>query len=167
MFDFSPQIWWINYKFNKLFDKNIDLEKNIEDAIDIAWESIYTPQPKGCATHELHNYLELRQRQRVVEMLKESKVSGLRIKELSNEVENISSRIEQLSRRRIQLQSILGDGQLQDWLNALKKLDEQIEELKTMNQLYRSQRLESDEEISSLFREKDKIKLDLNQSKKE
>jgi hypothetical protein len=49
----------------------------------------------------------------------------------------------------------------------IKKLQEEIEELKTMNQLYRSQRLESDEEISSLFREKDKVKLEFNQSKKE
>ena len=49
----------------------------------------------------------------------------------------------------------------------IKKLQEEIEELKTMNQLYRSQRLESDEEIYSLTREKDKIKVELNQSKKE
>jgi FtsZ-binding cell division protein ZapB len=49
----------------------------------------------------------------------------------------------------------------------IKKLQEEIDELKTMNQLYRSQRLESDEEISSLTREKDKIKAEYNQSKKE
>ena len=49
----------------------------------------------------------------------------------------------------------------------IKKLQEEIDEVKTMNQLYRSQRLESDEEISSLSREKDKIRSDYLQLKKE
>lgn len=49
----------------------------------------------------------------------------------------------------------------------IKKFQEEIEMLKTMNQLYRSQRLESDEEISTLCRDKDKIKLEFNQAKKE
>lgn len=42
----------------------------------------------------------------------------------------------------------------------IKKLQEEIEELKTMNQLYRSQRLENNEEIENLGRERDKIKRD-------
>lgn len=49
----------------------------------------------------------------------------------------------------------------------IKKLQEEIDEVKTMNQLYRSQRLESDEEISSLSREKDKLKSEYLQIKKE
>lgn len=42
----------------------------------------------------------------------------------------------------------------------IKKLQEEIEELKTMNQLYRSQRLENYEEIENLGRERDKLKCD-------
>lgn len=42
----------------------------------------------------------------------------------------------------------------------IKKLQEEIDELKTMNQLYRSQRLENYEEIESLGRERDKLKCD-------
>jgi hypothetical protein len=49
----------------------------------------------------------------------------------------------------------------------IKKLQEEIDEVKTMNQLYRSQRLESEEEILSLSREKDKLKLEFFQIKKE
>ena len=49
----------------------------------------------------------------------------------------------------------------------IKKLQEEIEELKTMNQLYRSQRLESDEEISNYVREKEKLKSEFFQLKKE
>ena len=49
----------------------------------------------------------------------------------------------------------------------IKKLHEEIDELKAMNQLYRSQRFESDEEISSLSREKDKLRADYMQLKKE
>ena len=51
--------------------------------------------------------------------------------------------------------------------NKIKKLQEEIEELKTLNQLYRSQRLESDEELSALAREKEKFKLEVNHFKKE
>lgn len=49
----------------------------------------------------------------------------------------------------------------------IKKLQEEIDEIKTMNQLYRSQRLESDEEIAGLSREKDKIKTDYLHLKKD
>lgn len=42
----------------------------------------------------------------------------------------------------------------------IKKLQEEIDELKTMNQLYRSQRLENYEEIENLGRERDKLKCD-------
>lgn len=51
--------------------------------------------------------------------------------------------------------------------NKIKKLQEEIEELKTLNQLYRSQRLESDEELAALAREKEKIKLEMNHFRKE
>lgn len=49
----------------------------------------------------------------------------------------------------------------------IKKLQEEIDEIKTMNQLYRSQRLESDEEIAGLSREKDKVKTDYLHLKKD
>lgn len=49
----------------------------------------------------------------------------------------------------------------------IKKLQEEIDEIKTINQLYRSQRLESEEEILSLSREKDKMKSEFIQIKKE
>ena len=49
----------------------------------------------------------------------------------------------------------------------IKKLQEEIDELKTMNQLYRSQRLESDEEISNFAREKDKLQYENAHLKKE
>jgi chromosome segregation ATPase len=49
----------------------------------------------------------------------------------------------------------------------IKKLQEEIDELKTINQLYRSQRLESDEEISNHVKEKEKYKYELAQHKKE
>ena len=49
----------------------------------------------------------------------------------------------------------------------IKKLQEEIDELKTMNQLYRSQRLESDEEIGQLVRDADKLKFESAHLKKE
>ncbi len=49
----------------------------------------------------------------------------------------------------------------------VKKLHEEIDELKTMNQLYRSQRLESDEEIGGLARERDKLRAEFAQARKE
>ncbi len=49
----------------------------------------------------------------------------------------------------------------------IKKLQEEIDELKTINQLYRSQRLESDEELNNYAREKEKLKSDYLQIKKE
>ncbi len=45
----------------------------------------------------------------------------------------------------------------------IRKLQEEIDELKTMNQLYRSQRLENYEEIENLGRERDKLKCDSSQ----
>jgi DNA sulfur modification protein DndD len=110
--------------------KNKELEEALEIAIDKAWESIYTPQPEGCADSIIHSYLDSRTRQKTLDMLRASKVSGSKIKELSLNLENLNSRIEQLSRRRVQLQSILDDGQLQEWLEELKRQEEQIENLK-------------------------------------
>lgn len=49
----------------------------------------------------------------------------------------------------------------------IKKLQDEVDELKTINQLYRSQRLESDEEILILIKEKDKFRSDFMQIKKE
>jgi chromosome segregation ATPase len=49
----------------------------------------------------------------------------------------------------------------------VKKLQEEIEELKTMNQLYRSQRLESDEEINNCAREIDRLKAECVRMRKE
>ena len=49
----------------------------------------------------------------------------------------------------------------------VKKLHEEIDELKTMNQLYRSQRLESDEEIGGLVRERDKLRVEFGIARKE
>lgn len=49
----------------------------------------------------------------------------------------------------------------------IKKLQDEIEESKTLNQLYRSQRYESDEEIKNLTMECDKLKSDLLNIKKE
>jgi hypothetical protein len=49
----------------------------------------------------------------------------------------------------------------------VKKLQEEIDELKTINSLYRSQRLESDDEINNLIRDKEKLKSELHQMRKE
>lgn len=49
----------------------------------------------------------------------------------------------------------------------IKKLQEEIDELKTMNQLYRSQRLESDEEISNHIRDKERLNGELKPLKRE
>jgi hypothetical protein len=51
--------------------------------------------------------------------------------------------------------------------HKVKKLQEEIEELKTMNQLYRSQRLESDEEINNCAREIERLKSECTRLRKE
>lgn len=118
-------------KLSELQLNNEKQHKLLEKAIDSAWESIYTPQPEGCAKEIYHSYLDSKARDKVLEMMRESRVSGGKIKDLSVSLENLNQRIEQLSRRRVQLQSILDDGQLQQWLDDLKNLESEIEDLKT------------------------------------
>lgn len=94
-----------------------------------------------------------------------SEISNLKIKEkhftkicsdLKEETSNLKDECDRL--RKISL----------DTENTkIKKLQEEIDELKTINQLYRSQRLESDEELNNYAREKEKLKSDYLQIKKE
>ena len=46
---------------------------------------------------------------------------------------------------------------------TVKKLQDDLDDLKQMNQLYRSQKLELEEENELLIKEKDRIKQDFNQ----
>lgn len=127
-----------------------NVESYLDKAIDIAWESIYTPQPEGCAKSVRHSYLDGRQRSKVIEMINSSKVNGAQIKELSVNVESLNIRIEQLARRRVQLQSILGDGQLQEWLEELKLLEDEIEGLRSSEGSLDRQVVAANELISKL-----------------
>jgi DNA sulfur modification protein DndD len=135
-------------KIEEIAQSNI--ESYLDKAIDIAWESIYTPQPEGCAKSVLHSYLDNRQRSKVIEMINSSKVNGAQIKELSVNVESLDIRIEQLARRRVQLQSILGDGQLQEWLEELKLLEDEIEGLRSSEGSLERQVVAANELISKL-----------------
>lgn len=109
---------------------NADVLSFLETAIDSAWESIYSSQPAGCAKNTYHHCFNGRERQKVIEMLSISRVNGEQIKALSIALEGVNARIDQLTRRRIQLQSISEDGQLQEWLQKLKVLEEQMASLK-------------------------------------
>ena len=51
--------------------------------------------------------------------------------------------------------------------SKLKKLHDEIDDLKTLNQLYRSQRLESDDEIAGLTRDNEKTRADLAQLRRD
>jgi DNA sulfur modification protein DndD len=151
----APQRGKFKDSFFEQTKNNEDIkQKNItsylDKAIDIAWESIYTPQPDGCATNVWHDYLDGRQRSRVIEMINSSKVNGAQIKELSVQVETLNSRIDQLTRRRVQLQSILGDGQLQEWLEQLKVLEDEIEGLRSSEGNLDRQVVAANELISQL-----------------
>lgn len=95
----------------------------------------------------------------------QGEISNLRIKEkhlnkISQELkeENMSLRDEcdKLRKTSIETENV-----------KVKKLQEELDELKTMNQLYRSQKLESEEEIQNLSRERDKLKFETTQVKKE
>lgn len=94
-----------------------------------------------------------------------SEISNLKIKEkhlskisLSVKEENVHLKEECDRLRKISLDTEN---------NKIKKLQEEIDELKAMNQLYRSQRLEAEEDISNFLREKELIKLDFVQLKNE
>jgi chromosome segregation ATPase len=94
-----------------------------------------------------------------------AEISSLRIKEkhlnkISQEVkeENVCLREECDRLRKVSIET-------ENF--KVKKLQEELDEMKTMNQLYRSQKLESEEEIDSYRRDREKLRSDLNQLKKE
>ena len=94
-----------------------------------------------------------------------SEISNLKIKEkhLTKIVQEVKEENGRLKEEGDKLRKI----SLETENNKIKKLQDEIDELKTMNQLYRSQRLESEEEINTYVREKEKIKSDFTQLKKE
>lgn len=94
-----------------------------------------------------------------------SEVSNFKIKEkhfnkivqdLKEETINLKEECDQLRKIALETEN-----------TKIKKLQEEIDEIKTINQLYRSQRLESEEEILSLSRDKDKMKSEFVHIKKE
>jgi len=94
-----------------------------------------------------------------------SEISNLRIKEkhLNKIVVELKEEVSGLREECDRLRKVALDTEN----TKVKKLHEEIDELKTMNQLYRSQRLESDEEIGSLTRDRDKLRAEFTLARKE
>lgn len=105
------------------------IKTKLDKAVDVAWQSIYNPEPEGCAGTIKHDYLDSKQRTTIQEMIKKSRINGRQIKELSEKAEALNDRIDWLKKRRTQFQAILDDGKLQSWLEEMELLEKSIESL--------------------------------------
>jgi hypothetical protein len=87
--------------------------------------------------------------------IKEKQLTN-QIKDLNEECLNIKLECENLRKLMVNTENYY-----------IKSIQEELDELKQMNQLYRSQRLELGEENEMLFKERDRFKQDINQIQKE
>ena len=154
-------------------EKTLGLEKHMEMLnADICFVKEDLAKKERDFNEELGRYLSLkketdaelsRRGQEIVELSAET--SNLKIKEkhltkisqeLREENTGLKEECERLRKVTIETEN-----------SKVRKLQEELEELKTMNQLYRSQRLESNEEIGNFHRETDKLKSELSMARKE
>ena len=105
-------------------------KKNVlATCITQAWETLYWPQPEGCAAFVLHNYFEPRQRQRLGESFFAIQVGANEIRSLVSKRKEIKTRLKELEMRRIKLEGAHDDGVLeklnQDLANVQGELEQQ------------------------------------------
>lgn len=113
----------------KLTDnKKTVLESWLKPCVEQAWESLYSPCPTNCATELLHDYLELRQRQRLEESLVITQLGANQIRTLVMQRSDLRARLEQLKMRRIKLQSVHDDGVLEKLNCDLTTIQEELEQ---------------------------------------
>ncbi|EPX9618920.1 TPA: DNA sulfur modification protein DndD [Pseudomonas aeruginosa] len=107
-----------------------DSKQHLFDAISEAWEGIYTPLPDGCADELQHYYLDSKQRFKIAEMFEQIKISSDDIQRLLESEDQLVKRIKALENKRVQLQGIMDDGQLQALMNQLNDVDSQLDQSK-------------------------------------
>jgi DNA sulfur modification protein DndD len=78
----------------------------LASCITEAWETLYWPQPVGCAASVLHDYLEPRQRQRLGESFSVIQVGANQIRSLVARRKEIKARLKELEMRRIKLEGV-------------------------------------------------------------
>lgn len=103
-----------------------------------AWETLYWPQPAGCAAVVLHDYIEPRQRQRLAESFVTIQIGANQIRELVATKKEIRSRLKELEMRRIKLEGAHDDGVLEKLQRDLTNIQSELEQLnKKMGDLER------------------------------
>ncbi len=125
------KIAWMDYKnsmepgrekfMSKFFDANepaIDpnLTSNQFDAVkarlQLAWESLFYPEPDGCADEIIHDYLYGNKREKVVQQLDNIKIGVRDILGLLERKETLTRKIKELENRYTRIEGVDRDGTL-------------------------------------------------------
>lgn len=116
--------------FNTKPLKGLEEQKKdvLATCISQAWETLYWPQPEGCAAIVLHDYLEPRQRLRLGESFSSIQVGANQIRSLVSKRKEIKARIKELEMRRIKLEGAHDDGVLEKLNQALANVQGELEQ---------------------------------------
>ncbi len=101
----------------------------LQRALDEAWESLFWPQPEGCAESVLHTYLEPRQRQHLQEIFTAIQIGAQEIQSLLSKRAQLISRLKELETRRLKLEGLHTEGALQELNRELNKVQEELDNL--------------------------------------
>ena len=113
--------------FTRPLDENT--KKKLEESVDSAWQSLFSPKPEGCAEYLMHDYLEPRQRQRLNEQFEKIAIGYQEIKALLQQRSTLQNNIQELKREYIRLQALHDDGTLQQLQDDLKTLQTELDKL--------------------------------------
>lgn len=117
--------------FNTKPLKGLEEQKKavLASCISQAWETLYWPQPEGCAAVVLHDYLEPRQRLRLGESFSTIQVGANKIRSSVAKRKEIKARLKELEMRRIKLESVHDDGVLEKLRQDLESVQAELEQL--------------------------------------
>lgn len=109
------------------------VKNKLRESIDFAWQSLFSPEPEGCAKEWVHDYLEPRQRQKLNDQFTKINVGYKQIQDLLEQRNSLEKSINELVRERHRLEGLHDNGVLHELQASLKTCQA---ELDTLNQQY-------------------------------
>ena len=106
-----------------------DAQITVIEAIQVAWESLFWPQPKGCATKIELDFLTAMQRNHLSNELGAHTVGASTLRTLLQRRTNAAENIRRLTSRRIQLQAVTDDGSLKALNDELRDAQSDVDRL--------------------------------------
>lgn len=124
---FADNFFASDFFSNPFIDRTV--VSKLRESIDFAWQSLFSPEPEGCAKEWIHDYLEPRQRQRLNEQFARIAVSYKQIQDLLEQRNSLERAINDLNRERHRLEGLHDNGVLHELQISLRKHQNELDKI--------------------------------------